>query len=112
VLWLFKNKIKEIDRKCFEPLKSIEVIELYENNDLKALSFVNPSTKFSYNKEKVNKYGSLSDWNMFLQQFSKSGNILLNLYIKLFRSLEKFVHPPQKIKKKMFFNFYFIKCSK
>ena len=42
-LWFENNKLKEIDRKCFEPLESIEVIEIYENFGLNALSFIKPS---------------------------------------------------------------------
>ena len=75
-LYLHGNKLREIDPKCFEPLKKIEVIELYENNGLKALSLIKPFTKYLFDKEEVDKHGSLSDWNTFLQQFPQSGNIL------------------------------------
>jgi Leucine-rich repeat (LRR) protein len=69
-LWLFSNTLKEIDRKCFEPLKSIEVIELYKNVGLNAVSFIKASTDKSwYFEYEVNKYGSISEWNQFLQQF-------------------------------------------
>ena len=72
--------IDEIDRKCFEPLKSIEYILLYENVGLNVLSFIidlNELSKFSYDhekSEKLKKYGFISEWNTFLQQFSVLGN--------------------------------------
>lgn len=44
-LWLSNNKLKENDRKCFEPLKNIEGIELYNNADLYQLSFIKPLTE-------------------------------------------------------------------
>jgi hypothetical protein len=67
---LYGNKVKEIGRKCFEPLKSIELIELYENEGLNARSFIKPSAdKNWYNRAKVKEYGSISKWDKFLQQF-------------------------------------------
>ena len=68
-LRLDNNKLKRIDRNCFESLKSIETIILYENFGINFLSFIKPSTKIWYDKEKVGKYGSDSEWNKFLQQF-------------------------------------------
>ena len=74
-LRLSNNKLKRIDRKCFEPLKSIELIEIYENEGLNAISFIKPSTKYWYDDIKVEKYGSISEWNQFLQQFpNQQGN--------------------------------------
>ena len=70
---LSNNKLTEIDRRCFEPLKSIEAIELFENVDLNAVSFIKQSTKCYYNKDNVKKYGSISEWNEFLQQFPQLG---------------------------------------
>jgi hypothetical protein len=70
---LHNNKLKEIDGKCFEPLKSIEVIKIYENVGLNALSFKKPSAEILYDKYKVEKYGSISEWNQFLQQFPQLG---------------------------------------
>ena len=94
VLWLNNNKLKEIDRKCFEPLKSIEVIHLYENVGLNALSFEKQSTssksKLSYIKNTlknvfiIKNYESISDWNIFLQQFPQLGK--LTLFFVLFKS--------------------------
>ena len=55
-LWLFGNRLIEIDRKCFEPLESIEVIELTENVGLNAFSFVKSSTKLCYDKDIDEKY--------------------------------------------------------
>ena len=74
VLCLSNNKLKKIYRKCFEPLKSIEVIQIYENVNLNAVSFIKPSTKFLYDTYKVNSYGSISEWDNFLQQFPELGN--------------------------------------
>ena len=82
LLYLYNNKLREIDRICFEPLNSIELILLYENDGLKALSFVKPLTsKYTYDEEKLNEYGSISDWNQFLQQFPELGNSKINKYI-------------------------------
>jgi hypothetical protein len=87
VLYLYNNKLKlkEIDRKCFEPLKSIELIILYENVGLNVLSFIKPSINHWYNKDNIKKYGSVSKWNKFLQQFPDSGNnkylLIVNHYI-------------------------------
>ena len=66
------NRIDKIDRKCFEPLKSIEVIEIYENVDLNAVSFIKPSTEYYYDVDEVEE--SISEWNKFLQQFPELGN--------------------------------------
>jgi Leucine-rich repeat (LRR) protein len=73
-LSLDNNKLKEIDRKCLEPLKSIEVILIYENFGLNAVSFIKPSTGYYYDKDKVKEYGSISEWNKYLQQFPQIGN--------------------------------------
>lgn len=65
---LDNNRLRRVGNgKCFEPLKSIEVILLYENKEMKSQSFVRPSHEIAYNF--VKKYGYLTDWNMFLQQF-------------------------------------------
>ena len=85
VLWLFNNKLKEIDRKCFEPLKSIEVIEIYENEGLNALSFIKKGTEYWYVKDKIEKYGSISEWYKFLQQFPHLGKLLLIKFNNLFK---------------------------
>ena len=70
LLRLSNTKVKEVDRKCFEPLKSIEVIEIYENEGLNALSFIKPSiSEYWYEEDKAKKYGSISEWDKFLQQF-------------------------------------------
>ena len=76
LIWLslYNNKLKEIDRKCFEPLKSIEAIAIYQNNDLNAVSFIKPSNKYWYDKEKLKKFGSVSEWNEFLKQFPEQSN--------------------------------------
>ena len=82
VLYLYNNKLKEIDRKCFESLKSIEVIEIYENVGLNVLSFIKPSVnKYSYDYDKIEKYGSISEWNKFLHQFPALGNIIYLLIV-------------------------------
>ena len=74
-LYLYNNKLKEIDRKCFESLKSIEIILLYENVGPNVLSFIKSSAYILYNeREKLEKYGSVSEWNRFLQQFPELGN--------------------------------------
>ena len=90
-LRLGKNKLKEIDRKCFDSLKSIEMIELYENYGLKAVSFLKPSTKLYYHIEEVKRYGFLSDWNRFLQQFPQSGNLFLGYIPIRCYMLKKFI---------------------
>lgn len=88
-LRLYNNKLKEINRRCFEPLKSIEVILLYENAGLNYLSFIKPSTNFWYDEEKVEKYGSVSDWNTFLQQFTDLGNKIIIIPCKeLFKKID------------------------
>ena len=69
-LHLNNNKLKEIDRKCSEPLKSIEMILLNENVGLNAVSLLKPSTpEYKYDEDQENEYGSITDWNKFLQQF-------------------------------------------
>ena len=77
-LRLCNNKLLiEIDRKCFQPLKSIELIFLYENVSLDGLSCIKSSTKIWYDdevKEKVKKYGFVSVWSKFLLQFPDLGN--------------------------------------
>jgi Leucine-rich repeat (LRR) protein len=81
-LYLSNNKLKEIDRKCFESLKSIEVILLYENVGLNVLSFIkSPADKYSYDYDKIKKYGSISKWNKFLQQFPELGNSIYLLIV-------------------------------
>ena len=84
-MYFLNNKLKEIDRKCFEPLKSIEVIEIYENEGLNALSFIKPSAlMYWYDEEKVKKYGSISDWSQFLQQFpTQSGKNNIIIYFSI-----------------------------
>ena len=69
---------KKIDRKCFEPLKSIEVLEIVENEGLNAISFIKPSLLSDqyvglYVRAKVKKYGSISGWEKFLRQFPQLG---------------------------------------
>lgn len=67
------NSLKEIDRKCFKLFRKMKVIELYENVDLNAVSFIVPLTRWYYNYDKVEKYGSLSKWYKFLKQFPQLG---------------------------------------
>ena len=50
-LRLANNRLKEIYRKCFEPLKSVEFILLYENIGLNVLSFMRLSTNIWYNEK-------------------------------------------------------------
>lgn len=66
VLFLGNNKLKIIDPKCFVALESIEVIELYDNT-YKFDSFLNPSTKYHFNREKLDESGFISNWNKFLK---------------------------------------------
>ena len=65
VLFLGNNELKRIDPKCFVALESIEVIELYDNT-YKFDSFLNPSTKYHFNREKLDENGFISNWNKFL----------------------------------------------
>ena len=92
-LWLNNNKLKEIDRKCFERLKSIEVIEIYENEGLNALSFIKTSTKYCYDKTKIEKYGSISERNKFLQQFptqlGKQKSLIFYLTTSIFKIFKR-----------------------
>lgn len=63
LLTLNNNKLKEIDQKFFFPLKSIQVIQLFEN-DLKVTSFFQTSTtlvSLTYDGEKLNSNGFVSD---------------------------------------------------
>lgn len=71
VLRLNGNRLKQIERKYFETFKSIDLVVLYENDNLKALSFVKPSNKFFYDEKNVTKYGFLSDWNEFLKHLEQ-----------------------------------------
>lgn len=70
LLKLNNNRLKRIDRNCFS-LKSIDIIQLYDN-DFKVLSFFNQFTKlhvFDYDKTKLDVNGFITDWNVFLDQF-------------------------------------------
>lgn len=78
VLRLNTNKLKELDRKCFCLLKSIEVLQLYEN-DLTALSCFIPWTDledWKYNRNKLKENGFVSNWDEFLEQFSFNSTFL------------------------------------
>ena len=55
---------------------------IYENVGLDAVSFIKPSTECYYDEDKVKKYGSISDWNKFLQQFPELGN---NNYLSIYQ---------------------------
>jgi len=77
-----RNKLKRIDRSCFEQLKSIFEISLYGNEFVsKTTSFLNETlwVKYGFSKrdgfenevKELNENGGyISNWEEFLQQFS------------------------------------------
>ena len=77
-LFLNNNKLKWIDRKYFKSLKSMKILQIYEN-DFKIFSFFTSSEELRYCydfwrhfKAKIETYGYISDWNIFLEQFDES----------------------------------------
>ena len=54
----------------------MEEIALYQNDGLKALSFWNAlkNENIVYDEKKLKKYGSLSNWSSFLEQFPNLSN--------------------------------------
>ena len=88
-LLLHNNKLKEIDRRTFEPLKSVKVISLYEN-DIKFYSYF---YLYKYEEifymlgwfgeviDKVKQYGFEIDWGKFLGQFHQSSNKLFVIFL-------------------------------
>ena len=77
-LRLNKNRLKTIDWRFFEPLKSVKVVQFF-NNNFKELSLYTELEEcfywagcFYYNKSELEVFGSISNRNAFLDQFSKS----------------------------------------
>ena len=75
LLQLDNNKLKRIDRKCFESLKSIEKIDISDNDGPNYLSYnIESNSIVNALLNKVTKNGTVSKWDKFLEQFPELGN--------------------------------------